>query len=159
MEKIAHQLTKNVKILQKAVLVADGKVLLLKRTEDALSRPGCWDLPGGNVEWPESFESQNNPHRDELLREVSEETGLDYSGVMGNKPCFASTYFDSDTDIYTVILGWKIAVDHFEPTISEEHTDFAWVALDELEDYDFGFAGGPDGFLTQMITNGLQFSA
>jgi len=50
-----------------AVIVADGKVLLVKRKYEPLK--GHWSLPGGMVEIGETLESA-------LSREMLEETGL-----------------------------------------------------------------------------------
>lgn len=54
----------------KAVILRDGRVLLLKRAATAPQYAGTWDLPGGSVEDGETLESA-------LAREVREETGLE----------------------------------------------------------------------------------
>jgi 8-oxo-dGTP diphosphatase len=51
-----------------AVIVQDGKVLIVKRKYDPLA--GQWSLPGGGVELGETLE-------DSIVREMLEETGLD----------------------------------------------------------------------------------
>jgi 8-oxo-dGTP diphosphatase len=51
-----------------AVIVAGGKVLIVKRKYDPLA--GQWSLPGGGVELGETLE-------DSIVREMREETGLD----------------------------------------------------------------------------------
>jgi mutator protein MutT len=51
-----------------AVIVSDGKVLLVKRGREPLA--GQWSLPGGAVEVGETLEEC-------LVRELREETGLD----------------------------------------------------------------------------------
>jgi mutator protein MutT len=51
-----------------AVLVHEGRVLLVKRRHEPLA--GQWSLPGGTVELGETLESC-------LVREMAEETGLD----------------------------------------------------------------------------------
>jgi mutator protein MutT len=50
-----------------AVIVQDGKVLIVKRKYDPLA--GQWSLPGGGVELGETLE-------DSVVREMLEETGL-----------------------------------------------------------------------------------
>ena len=51
-----------------AVIVANGKVLIVKRKYDPLA--GQWSLPGGGVELGETLE-------DSVVREMREETGLE----------------------------------------------------------------------------------
>jgi len=51
-----------------AVIVQDGKVLIVKRKYDPLA--GQWSLPGGGVELGETLE-------DSIVREMLEETGLE----------------------------------------------------------------------------------
>ena len=51
-----------------AVIVADGKVVLIRRRFEPLK--GQWSLPGGAVELGETLE-------DSVAREILEETGLD----------------------------------------------------------------------------------
>lgn len=48
---------------------SDGKYLITRRAMDKEWMPGCWEVPGGGVRAGESS-------RDAVLREVSEETGL-----------------------------------------------------------------------------------
>lgn len=145
---LKHQLTKNVKLLQKVAIIrqngANLEVLLLQRSDKAKYRPGCWDLPGGNSEWPnEGQDSIANLHLKDLTREIKEETSL---SILNNAfvlklPVHFSTYFDSDKQIYSVICGWMLdhaLTDAAEIKISDEHKDFAWVSGINLIDYDFG---------------------
>jgi len=149
-----NQLTESVKILQKCALWSEGKVLLLRRAENEHTRPGMWDLPGGNVEWPSATESALNPHIQDLVREILEETGFNFSVREFSQPCYVQTYFDAEKNVYSVVLGWKLDLpDTSEPTpkLSSEHTEYAWVPPSKLNDYDFGFAGGPNGFISKIL--------
>lgn len=147
-----HQLTNNVKLLQKAAIIrsqnSDLEVLLLKRSANAQSRSNCWDLPGGNSEWPDQNQiSSANLHLGDIKREIFEETGLDVNKdilVLNNLIHF-STYFDSDRKMFTVICGWLI--DYFNTDqntikISSEHQEQAWVSETDLVNYDFGGVKG-----------------
>lgn len=151
MKKISHQLTENVKVLQKAVLIHGGKFLILKRSDDATSRPGKWDLPGGNMEWPEVQKDQTNLHEDEIIREIVEETGIIVNDF-ALESTYLSSYYQADKEILTLILGWSVQLfQQPEVKISAEHTEYAWIRAEELNSYDFGFAGEKDGFIRKII--------
>lgn len=162
MTHLRHQLTKEVKLLQKVVLTStDQKILLLQRSADSFSRPECWDLPGGNSEWPESMGSgvvQRHLHLTDLSREIIEETGL-HIEVMSKPHTYSPIYFDTifepTTRTYTILVGWKFQVSAEQVRqgikLSREHQLFAWATLDEALRYDFGFAGGKSGFITQIL--------
>lgn len=146
-----HQLTDNVKLLQKAAIIRQQdslEVLLLKRSANAKSRPNCWDLPGGNSEWPETNQlSAANLHVDDLKREILEETNLSVSGetLTLDSLTHFSTYFDGDKQVFTIICGWLLkylSTDQNIIKISDEHQEYAWVKEADLNDYDFGGVKG-----------------
>jgi len=162
-----HQLTDQVKLLQKVAIIrqkgADLEVLLLQRSQTAKSRPGAWDLPGGNSEWPSKNQvSTADLHLTDLNREIREETGLEVaeSAFMLKLPVHFSTYFDSEQQIYTVICGWLLnfaSTNQAKIQISDEHQTFAWVAGADLPKYDFG--GDSGTFVLDIIQKALlEFS-
>lgn len=146
-----HQLTQNVKLLQKAVVIHEGKFLILQREQTAKSRPLCWDLPGGNSEWPKTVkdqdgvvQNQENLHQKDIAREILEETGItvfDEHFTFENMVLFR-TFFEAEHEVYSIITGWKVELpDDFESNLvrlSDEHINHKWVTFDELNEYDFG---------------------
>ncbi len=140
-----HQLTENVKLLQKAVLFHNGSVLILQRDESSKTRPLCWDLPGGNSEWPEgATENLENLHQADIAREIKEETGItvfDQHFTFENMVLFR-TFFDVENNMYSIIIGWKVEFpndfERAQVKLSDEHIDHKWVLADELSEYDFG---------------------
>lgn len=151
-----HQLTQNVKLLQKAVLLHNGKVLILQRDESSESRPLCWDLPGGNSEWPESAtENLENMHQTDIAREIKEETGLtvfDQHFTFENMTLFR-TFFEAEKKLYSIIVGWRVELpgdfDRTQVTLSDEHIDHKWIAADEIHQFDFG--GKKGDFVKDII--------
>lgn len=147
-----HQLTENVKLLQKAAVIRQSdsglEVLLLQRSENALSRPNCWDLPGGNSEWPEQSQlSVANLHLKDIQREIQEETALEISenAFDLDKLVHFSTYFDSEKQVFTVICGWLVifsSPSQTEIQTSSEHQNYIWASQANLENYDFGGDSG-----------------
>lgn len=120
--------TKQIKFLQKAVIFhpdEKGKFLSLKRPQNAKSRPGAWDLPGGNVQFGEEHETA-------LVREVQEESGL----IMGNiEPHIVLTNFDAQGGIYYLFIGYSgWCSDGAEVKLSSEHTEYKWVTKKQFMD-------------------------
>ncbi|MGH9172982.1 MAG: NUDIX domain-containing protein, partial [Vicinamibacterales bacterium] len=65
---MAHEFPESPVVGVGAVIVLDGRVLLIKRAHEP--RKGEWSLPGGRVELGETL-------ADATRREIKEETGLD----------------------------------------------------------------------------------
>ncbi len=166
---IPHQLTRHTKFLHKVAIVAEQKVLLLQRSSQAQSRPGCWDLPGGNSEWPTGVTAPtSNLHQLDVAREIREEVGLEVAAshfVLGNLN-YLESFYNPETEIYTIICGWQItdlakvglpsALNELKITISPEHKGFQWVSEAELANFDFGGAKG--AFVCEIANQALQAS-
>ena len=154
---VPHQLTKNVKLLHKAVIIVDGKALLLKRSPESKSRPEKWDLPGGNSEWPlNATELEQDLHKLDVAREILEEANI----IVSKKEfeieqlVYLTSFFQPEKQVYTMVFGWLVnnltANDVKDIKISHEHTEFAWVAQNELDNHDFGF-----DFVKEIIEAGF----
>ena len=141
---IPHQLTANVKWLHKVALIVDGSVLLLKRAAGAKSRPNCWDLPGGNLEWPTTSLPASNLNLPEISREVEEETSVQIKpeSFTLSSQLLLNSFFQPDQQIFTIISGWGLRLP-VKPRveISAEHTEYAWVNFSDLANYDFDLTG------------------
>ncbi|MBP7774355.1 NUDIX domain-containing protein [Candidatus Woesebacteria bacterium] len=157
-DMVRHQLTEQVKLLQKIVIIHENKVLILKRSSESTSRSNKWDLPGGNAEWPDASQDLQNPHNADMAREVFEETGITCESQV-TKTISVGSHFDAQKQVYTIIVGFCMQlppeIHEHDILLSDEHTDFAWATREQLAEYDFGFAGAPDGFIFQMITKAL----
>lgn len=148
-----HQLTPDVKILQKVVMVYKGRVLLLQRDPRSKKRPEKWDLPGGNSEWPtQEQEGSTGLHQADVAREVKEETGITVTAshfTLDKMVYFDTTFFD---DVFTVLTGWMVELPHdFDTTsvqLSDEHSEYEWVLFDDARNYDFGYG---KSFIVPMI--------
>ena len=98
-----------------------NEILVVKRHPKSKTDPEMWELPGGKVENGEHF-------IDALVREIKEETNLD---------CEAGDFCEAVQNDYmhkrTVQLIMYLTDIEGSVEISEEHTEYAWVSLDELE--------------------------
>lgn len=111
----------------------DGdKVLVLKRSDSRKIYPNLWECGGGQVNLGENFEEA-------IKRQLEEEAGIivDVIKVSG-------TYEIATTDLeQKKIPGIKFACKFIEykngdePQISEEHTEWRWIAMAKLDDIEF----------------------
>ena len=107
------------------------KVLILKRSEERKLFPGVWECGGGQVWTGEGFEEA-------VQRQLLEEAGISVNIV-----CPVAIYqIDVSGDEQRKIPGMYFACtfEGYEygdrPKLSREHTEWKWVTLEELEDYD-----------------------
>jgi len=97
-----------------------GQVLLLKRAEDCVWEPGKWSLPGGHA-------VEGETEQEAASREVYEETGLMISNL---------TYIRRRKKNYLFKTFTYNGIVTNETLDLNENTDFAWVNIEKLEDYD-----------------------
>jgi 8-oxo-dGTP diphosphatase len=97
-----------------------GEFLLLKRSEDSITNPGKWDLPGGKLEREEILEEA-------VVREVWEETGITI--VPGEIAGYIMFELPEKKVIAIVYDGGYIASD---VKLSHEHTEYSWIPHDRI---------------------------
>ena len=109
----------------------EGKVLLAKRSPHRKRFPNKWECGGGKVEHGENFPTA-------VERELLEELGIIVE-VLGP----ANFYDIRAEDLEQELIPGVHAACKFikyangqEPKISDEHTEYAWAGMDELDNYD-----------------------
>lgn len=110
-----HYYTHQVAVI--GYVVRDGRFLLLKRA----TAPYVWAPPGGRLQ------------RDEdplvgLRREILEETALNARIIAPVESWFG----EWKKGRYLFSVNYLVQVDHRAVQLSDEHSDFAWVTLEEL---------------------------
>lgn len=113
----------------KAVVVKEGKILLLKRSPEEVINKNKFDLPGGHLEVSETI-------KEGLKREISEETGLEVEiGAVIKLSEFPkdSPYFDKIKSL-RFIAYYKSG----EVKVNQvEHSDYLWLPIGEaIEKFD-----------------------
>ena len=110
------------KITQNAIIQNQEKaVLILKHNT------GKWLLPGGKIQKGESW-------IDALKREIEEETKITKFEV--KKILDIDSWTENKTGYYVVtFVAQAFKVDKI--TLSDEHIDYAWTKLPDLDNYDF----------------------
>ena len=121
-----------------AVIIKDGKVLILQRGETAPWMPRKWNLPGGMVDAGETNEEA-------VVREIKEETNI----VISEKDIESMGYFDGGSYMLETFKGYtnsnKLPDGIFDASllpISEElgfseSMDYAWITKEEIDNYSF----------------------
>ncbi|MFZ2252576.1 MAG: NUDIX hydrolase [Minisyncoccia bacterium] len=107
------------RISVKALILDETRTKFLIVEEDN----GKWDLPGGGLDWGESAEEG-------LAREIQEEMGLKIASMNPN-PCYFTTHFKKNGELYVANVLYEITLEHFNFTPSEECVGFRFVTSDE----------------------------
>ena len=103
-------------ISQKAIILnEDGKVLAIRRSNTAPTRPLYWDLPGGILE-------EGEDKLEAIKREIKEETGLEVESI---SKISEGTWHEGD-------YAWTTTCYLAKPktitvTLSYEHDEYKWV--------------------------------
>ena len=106
----------------------NGKYLLLKIRSKSSHDAGRWEIPGGKVKKCEFFD-------DALKREYLEETGLEIDvDSLLNVIRRDYTAYKTNEDIKSIQLIMKVTCQSDIVTISEEHDDYGWFGMDEIEE-------------------------
>tara|TARA_Y100000310_G_C20666869_1_gene808031 strand:- start:202 stop:717 length:516 start_codon:yes stop_codon:yes gene_type:complete len=115
-----------------AIIIDNSKILLVKRVHEPFK--GKWAIPGGHMELKEK-------DTDAVIREVNEETGLDF------KP----NYFGSYEERFEKI-EWFAYVSIFDGSFNgkidkrklnkKEISDIKWFKFDELKNIEMAFNHG-----------------
>lgn len=108
----------------------DGKVLLIRRPDDATSDAGLWDLPGGKMDHGETVEEV-------LVREVREETGLDVSPG----PVVHISYFEKEP-FWVTCITLACETDGGAVRLSGEHVEHDWIEAGAHDGREFAWTTG-----------------
>jgi len=110
----------------KAMVVHEGKVLLLREAAyNEGTNEGKWDVPGGRI-------NAEEPILEGLQREVMEESGLTIKPgrVLGVFETFPTIKGEA---CHIVRVYYEATPQTFEVVLSQDHAEFAWVTVADLE--------------------------
>lgn len=116
---------------------SDGAVLILGIDD------GHWILPGGHVDKDENWEEA-------FRRELKEELGLENFKIKQLVDITSWSTKKSGQNIYALTFLVE-APDFKEPTLSGEHTKYAWVTLENIDRYNF-----LDKIVKNRVRKGLE---
>jgi len=140
---VAHEFPSAPVVGVGAVIVRDGKALIVKRAHEP--RKGEWSLPGGRVELGESLE-------DATRREIKEETGLDVE-VGPLVEVFDRVHrLDGRIRYHFVIVDYLCSARAGEACAGDDAEAVAWVTGDEIDAY------GVNAHAAAVIRKGLDMA-
>jgi 8-oxo-dGTP pyrophosphatase MutT (NUDIX family) len=99
------------------------KFLLLKRSEELDLNPDKWDFPSGRID--------DEDARDAALRELEEETGI-RGKILKTGESFLQETEDGNFKVHPFL----VLAETEEVELSSEHTDYRWIDICELENFD-----------------------
>lgn len=106
---------------QKAIVVHNGEVLLLKRS-DKTKGGGVWGLPGGGLDKYESPEQG-------IRREIEEETQLKVKSL-----ALAHAEMLLEESEPALLLIWRVEVENDNVQLNWEHDDYKWFTKEEARE-------------------------
>ena len=113
----------NFRVAVKAFIVnPNDELLIIKRRDNDVHKPGVWDIPGGRLELGE------NPFEG-LKREAKEETGLDIE-IMNP---LRVHHFTRDDGQNITMLCFLCRPYSSEVKLSGEHTEYSWIPMEQAE--------------------------
>jgi 8-oxo-dGTP diphosphatase len=124
-EKAEEQMKKRFANAVKALIVRDGKLLVLKNALDDPFRAGELDFPGGRLEFGE------NPYQG-LIREIGEELGQDAADNTWIMRAVDVAHFTrQDEQVVTMMFFYCDFADMPEIKLSPEHSSYEWLDLND----------------------------
>jgi len=126
-------------VVATAIIVKDGKYLILKRSPQETVYPNTWTVPGGKLE-RKDYENKPKDSEDAwyyigekvVEREVMEEAGI----TLKNIQYLTSVAFIRPDNIPCVVLSYFAHHDSGEVSLNDKsHTEHAWVSLQEAKGY------------------------
>lgn len=107
----------------KAIIVHNGKILIVKRSANDEVGANSWEFVGGKLEFNEGLEQA-------LIREIHEEAGINGSV---DKLLYAAT-FKTSPSRQVVILSYLCSCDSVDVVLSDEHQEYLWASKAEVMD-------------------------
>lgn len=114
------------RVTVKALVVKDGKILLLKESPQI---SGKWEIPGGGLDFGEDI-------HEGLKREIEEEMGVKVISIE-DRPMYVWTWrFENKRKMdwyYSLVVGYKVELESFDFKTTEECEEIGWFSKEELE--------------------------
>ena len=107
-------------VVVKGLILNEGKVLLVKRSNEEEVGGGTWELVGGKIEFGEDLKPG-------LLREIKEEVNLN---VTIERILYTTTFL-TDPTRQVILLTYLCLSQTKTVALSSEHSDYHWATKEE----------------------------
>jgi len=127
-------------IVATVIIVKEGKYLITKRADWEKAFPSKWTVPGGKLAKKDYLERKPDTNAGQWYniletlaeREVFEETALKIKNIK----YLANLTFIRPDGIPTIVISLYADYESGQVVLPIDLTDFKWVSLDELKNYD-----------------------
>ncbi|MBU1102581.1 NUDIX domain-containing protein [Patescibacteria group bacterium] len=127
------------RIVSTAIIIKDGKYLIIKRSPTKKVFPGKWTVPGGGLE-TDDYINMSKTTKDHwyfaieksLRREIKEEVGLEVKKLN----YLLDLAFIRPDGIPVITLSYWGYYKSGKVKLDEDSVDFKWVILKEAKNYD-----------------------
>jgi len=147
---------KQIFFAQKALIVKDNRLLMIRKSKDEHPNPLKWDVPGGRIEYGEEI-------NDSLVREIYEETGL--RAIIG-RPYYLRQWFIARESLEMQVIGvyracacYDAIMTNANSTETEQIELIEWIPLDKVLELDLmpGMAEVMKEFIKDFKIGKLEF--
>ena len=111
------------------VISHDGKILILKRSDEVATHKGKWACVSGYVE-------EGDEILERAMKEVEEETGLPRENIKLEKEGSPVNFFDEAEKKSWTVHPFLFTSDTDSVKIDWEHTEYKWINPAEIILYD-----------------------
>ncbi len=106
-----------------AIIIKDGNLLMMKRSEEKKAAPGLWEALSGRLHHGE------DPHIG-LLREIEEESGLEVELASSPYDLYMTKYLGEPM----LALVYEAKYLSGKVRISKEHSEYKWGSIQDFEE-------------------------
>lgn len=143
MTKTPYQLCQ---ISQVGIWIRNDKCLILKFNQSDKK----WGLPGGRID--DGALQNGRTCEQEFRREIAEELGIHDFQIIAVVDYDFTGGISSTTNSPVIGVANLITSDCKQILLSDEHTEYRWIALDEIDGVDFKWLCAK-----KMIRNGFEY--
>ena len=147
------------KVVITAIVIRDGRYLILKRSEKEEKFPNRWTVPGGKLDTGDYVHRPKdtpdywyNVLEETLRREVREEAGIEIANIR-----YVTSLADApEGKDPSLVISCLADYASGDIVLSDEMSDAAWVSLEEVKQYDLIEGIGEEIEMAERMLKGAE---